>query len=207
VAELDAVEVAGSTVRRATLHNADELERLGVRAGCRVFIEKGGDVIPKVVAVVPGSMPEEVAPVSVPRTCPVCGGTVAKDNDAEVAIRCQNPECPAKLEARFLHLGSRVALDVEGMGDALVEQLVASRRYAQPWEIFGLLSDRTQGLAFLAGLERMAEKRPERVGGAGRGPHETACPLDPRPGHPLRRGQDRRAAGGSLSEPAGTMER
>jgi len=163
VAELEAVEVAGSTVRRATLHNADELERLGVQVGCRVFIEKGGDVIPKVVAVVPGSLPEAGAPVAVPSTCPVCGGAVAKDSDAEVAIRCQNPECPAKLEARFLHLGSRAALDIEGMGDALVEQLVASRRFAHPWDVFELPLDPVQGLAFLAGLERMAEKSAQNV--------------------------------------------
>ena len=158
VAELEAVEVAGSTVRRATLHNADELERLGVRTGCRVFIEKGGDVIPKVVAVVPGSLPEGAACEAVPAACPVCGGAVAKDSDEEVAVRCQNPECPAKLEARLLHLGSRVALDIEGMGDALVEQLVAANRYAHPWEVFALLQDAGQGLAFLSGMERMAEK-------------------------------------------------
>jgi DNA ligase (NAD+) len=166
VAELEPVEVAGSIVRRATLHNADELERLGVRAGCRVFIEKGGDVIPKIVAVVPGSCPVESVCASAPASCPVCGGTVAKDHDAEVAIRCQNPECPAKLEARFLHLGSRVALDIEGMGDALVEQLVASGRFAHPWEVFELVKDPGQGLAFLAGLERMAERSAQNVLGA-----------------------------------------
>jgi DNA ligase (NAD+) len=163
VAELEAVEVAGSTVRRATLHNADELERLGVQVGCRVFIEKGGDVIPKVVSVVPGTMPADAVPAAVPSACPVCGGPVAKDSEDEVAVRCQNPECPAKLEARFLHLGSRVALDVEGMGDALVEQLVASGQFTQPWEIFHLLADRGQGLAYLAGLERMAEKSAQNL--------------------------------------------
>ncbi len=163
VAELEAVAVAGSIVRRATLHNANELERLGVRVGCRVFIEKGGDVIPKVVAVVPGSLPEAAGSETVPTSCPVCGGAVAKDYDTEVAIRCQNPECPAKLEARFLHLGSRVALDIEGLGDALAEQLVASGRFAHPWEVFELLADASQGVAFLAGLERMAEKSAQNV--------------------------------------------
>ena len=163
VAELEAVEVAGSTVRRATLHNADELDRLGVREGCRVFIEKGGEVIPKVVAVVPGSIPEDAPPAALPSACPVCGGAVGKDDDAEVAIRCQNPECPAKLEARMLHLAGRAALDIEGLGDALAEQLVALQRFAQPWEIFGLLEDRNQGLALLAGLERMAEKSAQNV--------------------------------------------
>jgi DNA ligase (NAD+) len=158
VAELEAVEVAGSTVRRATLHNADELERLQVRIGCRVFVEKGGEVIPKVVAVVPGSIPPDAPPAMVPAACPVCGGPVGKDSDAEVAWRCQNPECPAKLTARLQHLGSRVALDIEGLGDALVEQVVAGGRIGQPWDIFRLLADPAQGLAYLAGLERMGEK-------------------------------------------------
>jgi DNA ligase (NAD+) len=163
VAELEAVEVAGSTVRRATLHNAEELARVGVRVGCRVFIEKGGDVIPKVVAVVPDSLPPDAPAPEIPQACPICRGAVGKDTEEEVAIRCLNPECPAKLEARLLHLGSRVALDIEGMGDSLVEQVVASRRFSQPWEIFSLLQDSAQGLAFLAGLDRMAEKSAQNV--------------------------------------------
>jgi len=163
VAELEAVEVAGSIVRRATLHNAEELARVGVRVGCRVFIEKGGDVIPKVVAVVPDSLPADAPEPGIPDACPVCGGAVGKDTEDEVAIRCLNPECPAKLEARLLHLGSRVALEIEGLGDALVEQIVASRRFSQPWEIFALLKEPAQGLAFLSGLERMAEKSAQNV--------------------------------------------
>jgi len=163
VAELEAVEVAGSTVRRATLHNADELERLGVRIGCRVFVEKGGEVIPKVVAVVPGSIPADAQAATVPAACPVCGGGVGKDSDEEVAWRCQNPECPAKLTARLQHLGSRVALDIEGLGDALVEQVVASGRVQQPWDLFALLQDPPQALAYLAGLERMGEKSARNV--------------------------------------------
>jgi len=163
VAELEAVEVAGSTVRRATLHNADELERLGVRIGCRVFVEKGGEVIPKVVSVVPGSIPEGAPLAAVPAQCPVCGGEVGKDSDEEVAWRCQNPECPAKLTARLQHLASRVALDIEGLGEALVEQIVAGGRISQPWDIFQLLADPAQGLAYLAGLERMGEKSAQNV--------------------------------------------
>ncbi|HET6329287.1 MAG TPA: NAD-dependent DNA ligase LigA [Holophagaceae bacterium] len=163
VAELEAVEVAGSTVRRATLHNADELARLDISIGHRVFIEKGGDVIPKVVALVPGEAERDLPPVQIPSACPVCGGAVGKDDDAEVAIRCLNPECPAKLTARFLHFGSRVALDIEGMGEALVEQLVASNRFQHPWQLFRLLEDPRNSLAFLAGLERMAEKSAQNV--------------------------------------------
>jgi DNA ligase (NAD+) len=163
VAELAPVEVAGSTVKRATLHNPDELSRLAVRVGCRVFIEKGGDVIPKVVAVVPGSVPDGAELPAVPSACPVCGGSVGKDSEDEVAVRCLNPECPAKLEARLLHLGSRSALDIEGLGDSLVEQLVATQRFAQPWDLFTLLREPAQGLAFLAGLERFAEKSAQNL--------------------------------------------
>jgi DNA ligase (NAD+) len=169
VAELEAVEVAGSTVRRATLHNADELERLGVRIGCRVFVEKGGEVIPKVVSVVPGSMPADAPVAAVPARCPVCAGPVGKDSDEEVAWRCQNPECPAKLTMRLQHLASRVALDIDGLGEALVEQLVAGGRISQPWDLFKLLAEPDQGLAYLAGLERMGEKSAQNVMAALRG--------------------------------------
>ena len=163
VAELEAVEVAGSTVRRATLHNADELARLGLKVGHRVFIEKGGEVIPKVVALVPGEENRDLPAPSIPATCPVCSGAVGKADDAEVAIRCLNPECPAKLAARLLHFGGRSALDIEGLGEALVEQLVASGRFQQPWDLFTLLRDRRSGLSFLAGLDRMAEKSAQNL--------------------------------------------
>jgi DNA ligase (NAD+) len=166
VAELEAVEVAGSTVRRATLHNADELARLGLKIGHRVFIEKGGEVIPKVVALVPGEEARDLPAPPIPETCPVCGGEVGKTDEAEVAIRCLNPECPAKLVARLQHLGGRSALDIEGLGEALVEQLVASGRFEQPWEVFSLLLDPQQGLAYLAGLERMAGKSAQNLLGA-----------------------------------------
>ncbi|WP_243322659.1 NAD-dependent DNA ligase LigA [Geothrix sp. SG200] len=163
VAELEAVEVAGSTVRRATLHNADELARLGLKVGHRVFIEKGGEVIPKVVALVPGEEDRDLPAPGVPSACPMCGGEVGKTDDAEVAIRCLNPECPAKLVARMLHFGGRSALDIEGMGEALVEQLVASGRFQQPWEIFTLLEEPLLGLAYLSNLERMAEKSAQNL--------------------------------------------
>jgi DNA ligase (NAD+) len=163
VAELEAVEVAGSTVRRATLHNADELARLGLKVGHRVFIEKGGEVIPKVVALVPGEETRDLPAPIIPGSCPVCAGEVGKADDAEVAIRCLNPECSAKLAARLLHFGGRSALDIEGLGEALVEQLVASGRFDQPWDVFDLLGDPRQGLAYLAGLERMAGKSAQNL--------------------------------------------
>lgn len=163
VAELDPVEVAGSTVRRATLHNGDEVARLGLRVGCRVFIEKGGDVIPKVVSVVPDSVPDGAPAPAVPGACPVCAGPVGKEDAAEVALRCLNPECPAKLAARLLHFGSRAALEVEGLGEALADQLVATGRFLQPWDILGLLEDRPAGGALLAGLERLGEKSADNL--------------------------------------------
>jgi len=128
-----------------------------------VFVEKGGEVIPKVVSVVPGSIPGDAPAAMVPAECPVCGGDVGKDSDEEVAWRCQNPECPAKLTARLQHLASRAALDIEGLGEALVEQIVAGGRISQPWDIFRLLEDPGQGLAYLAGLERMGEKSAQNV--------------------------------------------
>jgi len=163
VAELEAVEVAGSTVRRATLHNADELARLGLKIGHRVFIEKGGEVIPKVVALVPGEEARDLPAPVIPETCPECGGEVGKTDDEEVAIRCLNPECPAKLVARLQHFGGRSALDIEGLGGALAEQLVASGRFEQPWEVLGLLQEPRLGLAFLSGLERLAEKSAQNL--------------------------------------------
>ncbi len=163
VAELEAVEVGGSVVRRATLHNVDELARLGLKIGHRVFIEKGGEVIPKVVALVPGEDARDLPSPLIPEACPVCAGEVGKTDDAEVAIRCLNPECPAKLMGRLLHFGGRSALDIEGMGEALVEQVVASSRFEQPWEIFTLLGEPRSGLAYLSGLERMAEKSAQNL--------------------------------------------
>jgi len=163
VAELEAVEVAGSTVRRATLHNADELARLGLKVGHRVFIEKGGEVIPKVVALVPGEEARDLPAAGIPTACPECAGEVGKTDDAEVAIRCLNPECPAKLAARLLHFGGRSALDIEGLGEALVEQVVASKRFEQPWELFNLLQEPLLGLAYLSGLDRMAEKSAQNL--------------------------------------------
>ncbi|MBK7292306.1 MAG: NAD-dependent DNA ligase LigA [Holophagaceae bacterium] len=163
VAELEAVEVAGSTVRRATLHNADELARLGLKVGHRVFIEKGGEVIPKVVALVPGEAARDLPATMIPTACPECAGEVGKTDDAEVAIRCLNPECPAKLAARLLHFGGRSALDIEGLGEALVEQVVASNRFQQPWELFSLLQEPLLGLAYVSGLDRMAEKSAQNL--------------------------------------------
>lgn len=120
-------------------------------------------MIPKVVALVPGEAGRDLPTPVIPTSCPVCAGAVGKADDGEVAIRCLNPECPAKLAARLLHLGSRSALDIEGLGEALVEQLVASGRFQQPWDLFTLPQDARASVAFLAGLDRMAEKSAQNL--------------------------------------------
>jgi DNA ligase (NAD+) len=121
VAELEPVECAGVVIKHATLHNFDEIKRLHVKKGDRVLIERAGEVIPKVVKVVKSLGKERF---EVPETCPVCKGKVIKEKEEDVAYRCINPSCPAQLERGLLHFASRSALDIEGMGEAVVNQLV-----------------------------------------------------------------------------------
>ncbi|MCM8790057.1 MAG: NAD-dependent DNA ligase LigA, partial [Candidatus Omnitrophica bacterium] len=120
-AELKPVECAGVVIRHATLHNFDEIKRLGIKIGDRVLIERAGDVIPKVIKVVKSCGRKEF---SVPKTCPVCSGKVVKEKEEDVAYYCINPSCPAQLERRLLHFASRIAMDIEGMGESVVNQLV-----------------------------------------------------------------------------------
>jgi DNA ligase (NAD+) len=151
VAELDPVHLAGSTISRATLHNEEEVRRKDVRAGDTVLIEKGGDVIPKVVKVILSGRPEGSRPFRMPGTCPECGSAVFKP-EGEVIGRCTGASCPAKLKEALLHYGARSAMDIEGLGEALVDQLVE----------FGLVKDFADlyhlEQARLAALERMGEK-------------------------------------------------
>jgi DNA ligase (NAD+) len=120
-AELKPVECSGVIIKHATLHNFDEIKRLGIREGDRVLIERAGDVIPKVVKVVQSSGKREF---KIPNACPVCSGKVIKEKEDDVAYRCINPFCPAQLERGLLHFGSRAAMDIEGMGESVVQQLV-----------------------------------------------------------------------------------
>jgi DNA ligase (NAD+) len=123
VAVLEPVEVAGSTVSRATLHNFDEIMRLDVRVGDTVWIAKGGEVIPKVVGVVTAERASEAQPYAVPEICPVCGTTVVREVE-EVALRCPNLECPAVVGARLRHFVARGAMEIDGLGGRLLQQLV-----------------------------------------------------------------------------------
>jgi DNA ligase (NAD+) len=124
VAELEPVPCAGVTIKHATLHNFDEVERLGVKEGDRVLIERAGEVIPKVVKVVRSSGKKALI---IPKACPVCSGKVVKEKEEDVAYRCINPSCPAQLERGILHFSSRAAMDIEGMGEVVVKQLVESK--------------------------------------------------------------------------------
>ena len=123
VAMLEPVRLAGSTISRATLHNLDEIARLGIKIGDTVWVEKGGDVIPKVVQGGGKPAPEGALDFVPPPRCPVCQGEVSRSED-EAVLRCVNPACSAKIKASLLHFSSRKALRIEGLGEALVDQLL-----------------------------------------------------------------------------------
>ena len=149
VARLQPVEVSGVTVSRATLHNEDEIARLGLQIGDAVIIERSGDVIPKVVRVqAQGSYRK---PFRMPKTCPVCGGKVVRAED-EAASRCINTNCPARLKESILHFASRGVMNIDGMGDALVDQLVDRGMVRSVADIYDLTLDQ------LTSLERMGPK-------------------------------------------------
>lgn len=134
-AELAPVECAGVIIRNATLHNFDEIKRLGVTVGDMVLIERAGEVIPKVVAVVKHSVGKKFR---IPLTCPVCAGAIVKEKEEDVAYRCINPSCPAQLERGLLHFASRQAMDIEGLGEAVVSQLVTLKRLKNFADIYKL---------------------------------------------------------------------
>ena len=151
VAHLAPVSLAGSTVSRATLHNEEEVARKDVRVGDTVLIEKGGDVIPKVVEVVQGKRPPRTSPWEPPEKCPVCGSAALKV-EGEVDRRCPRASCPAQVEERLKHYARRQAMDIEGLGDVLVHQLVEKGLVRDFADLYKL------GLEDIVGLERMAEK-------------------------------------------------
>jgi DNA ligase (NAD+) len=137
VAHLDPVFLAGSTVARATLHNEEEVARKDVRVGDTVLIEKGGDVIPKVVRVVEDKRPADARPWTPPETCPICGTKAVKAED-EVDRRCPNASCPAQIVERLKHFSRRQAMDIEGLGDALVGQLADTGKVRDFADLYAL---------------------------------------------------------------------
>jgi DNA ligase (NAD+) len=151
VANLEPVSLAGTTVARATLHNPDEVKRLGIRIGDWVLIEKGGDVIPKVLKVIESKRTGAEKPFRMPRKCPVCGGEISRP-EGEVVSRCVAADCPAQLMGRLLHFASRRAMRIEGLGESLVDQFVKTGKVRDAGDLYSLT------LEDIASLERMATK-------------------------------------------------
>ncbi len=151
VAALEPVVVSGSRVARATLHNEEEVERKDIRIGDTVVIEKAGEVIPAVVRVRTDLRDGIEKKFRMPAKCPVCGSKVVRAED-QVAIRCVNAQCPAQLKRRIEHFASRGAMDIESLGEAMVEQLVGRKLVSEVSEIYRLTSEQ------LNELERMGEK-------------------------------------------------
>jgi DNA ligase (NAD+) len=151
VAVLEPVQLMGTTVSRATLHNVDELERLDIRIGDHVILEKGGDVIPKVLQVVQSKRSKDSVPYQPPKECPVCHSTLVREPD-EVALRCENVACPEQVSRRIEHFASRRAMDIEGLGYKIVELLLKNKLIGDYGDIYSLKQEA------LADLERMGDK-------------------------------------------------
>jgi DNA ligase (NAD+) len=151
VAELAPVQIGGVTVSRATLHNADELERKDIRIGDTVEVERGGDVIPKVTRVIVEKRPADSEKFKFPTHCPVCDSELHRV-EGDVKIRCDNESCPAQVRKLLIHWGSRGAMDIDGMGEAVVEQLCDSELVTDISQLYDLKVEDA------ASFERMAEK-------------------------------------------------
>ncbi|MXW77507.1 MAG: NAD-dependent DNA ligase LigA [Gemmatimonadetes bacterium] len=156
VAVLEPVPLAGSTIARASLHNADEIRRKDIRIGDTVLIEKGGDVIPKVVEVDRSERPDDSVEYTFPNQCPSCKGPLTRDAEEAVA-RCDNPTCPAQLCRRLEHFAARNAMDIEGLGPAVVEQLVEQKLVKDLSDLYEL------DVESLGALERMGEKSAQNL--------------------------------------------
>jgi DNA ligase (NAD+) len=156
VAELEPVLLAGTTVSRASLHNEDEIKRLGIRIGDTVTIEKSGEIIPQVLGVVVSRRTGAESEYEFPRTCPICSWEAVRP-EGEAVRRCSNPTCPAKLKARIGYFAMRKAMDIEGLGDVLIEQLVDRGLVRDVADLYLLDS------ATVAGLDRMAERSASKV--------------------------------------------
>ncbi len=153
VAELEPVLLAGSTISRTTLHNYDEIMRKDIRVGDTVVIEKGGDVIPKVVSVVMSERKKHSKATRPPKNCPTCGTTLFKP-ESEVAYYCQNSGCPDQVKGRLEHFASRGAMDIEGLGEALIDLFVEKGFLKSYPDIYKLKKIKAE----LIGIERLGEK-------------------------------------------------
>lgn len=154
VAELEPVQLGGTTIRNATLHNEDEIVRLGVQINDRILLERGGDVIPKVVSVVMEAADRR--PFAMPDRCPVCGGHVIRE-EGEAIRRCISQTCPAKIKEAFLHWAARRAMKIDGLGEKLVDQLVGKKLTADVSDLYRLAVEQ------LEDLDRMGRKSADNL--------------------------------------------
>ena len=150
-AVLSPVRLAGTTVTNATLHNQDYITQKDIRIGDTVIVQKAGEIIPEVVEVVPGERPETAQPYFLPDTCPVCGAPVTRDPDG-AAVRCTGAECPAQLLRNLTHFASRNAMDIDGLGPAVMNQLIESGLVKTAADLYGLRAEE------IAQLDRMGAK-------------------------------------------------
>jgi DNA ligase (NAD+) len=156
VADLEPVRLSGTTITRSTLHNEDEIRRKDIRIGDYVLLERSGDVIPKVVAVMKERRTGRERKFVFPTHCPVCGSSAFRP-EGEAIARCTNPSCPAKLRESLLHFAARRAMDIEGLGEALVDQLLEKKLVQSIPDIYSLRHDN------LAALERMGSKSAQNL--------------------------------------------
>lgn len=156
VARMKPVFVGGSTVSSATLHNQDEIDRKDIRIGDHVLVHKAGDVIPEVVQVLRDRRTGEERPFRLPDNCPICGAAVVRE-EGEVVTRCPNPNCPAQIKNTIRHFASRGAMDIEGLGPAIIDQLVDRGLVKDVSDLYYLTHEQ------IASLERMADKSAQNL--------------------------------------------
>lgn len=150
-AVLEPVRLAGTTVTNATLHNQDYITEKDIRIGDTVVVQKAGEIIPEIVSVVKEKRPEGTRPYHLPDKCPVCGAAVLRDPDG-AAVRCTGAECPAQLLRNMIHFASRDAMDIDGVGPAVLQQLIESGLVSNPADLYDLRAEQ------LEGLDRMGKK-------------------------------------------------
>ena len=148
---LEPVRLAGTTVTNATLHNQDYITEKDIRIGDTVVVQKAGEIIPEIVSVVKEKRPEGTKPYHLPDKCPVCGAAVLRDPDG-AAVRCTGAECPAQLLRNMIHFASRDAMDIDGVGPAVLQQLIESGLVSNPADLYDLRAEQ------LEGLDRMGKK-------------------------------------------------
>lgn len=157
VAKLVPVECGGVTLSSASLHNFDEIKRLGLKIGDWVLVERAGEVIPKVIQVIVSKRPADARPVMVPGACPACGGQIARMKEEEVIYRCLNSACPAQIEKSLLHFASRDAMDIQGLGEAVVGELFSKKIVTDMADLYRLNKDQ------LLTLEGFKDKKADNL--------------------------------------------